>query len=256
VVHHQAKPRYDAGQVVEAIGRARGDGRWFLVEALTQYPGPEREQALTQVLELEVRPDERNLTLRVLAKLRPETYLRQWIQDGLRSRSISVQQVVIADLPGQVGEGLDPGLCDEVESWLRRRLRNPRRANTWATWEVPGVALTLVPSYGMAKVRQLLEELAPRMQPEESQRLHRALAADDEAFPEVLRDWHYENGVRDDEHDERDPTALVYVDRVMKRLGFSPTNPDSAPYDDLADAEGVAMYEIDINGQASTIRRG
>jgi hypothetical protein len=42
----------------------------------------------------------------------------------------------------------------------------------------------------------------------------------------------------------------------MKRLGFSPTNPDSAPYDDLADAEGVAMYEIDINGQASTIRRG
>jgi hypothetical protein len=41
--------------------------------------------------------------------------------------------------------------------------------------------------------------------------------------------------VRNDEHDERDPTALVYVDRVMKRLGFSPTNPDSAPYDDMAD---------------------
>jgi hypothetical protein len=104
----------------------------------------------------------------------------------------------------------------------------------------------------MARVRQLLEELAPRMHADESPYVHRALAGDDEAFLEVMRDWHGENVIWDDERDERDPTALVYVDRVMKRLGFNPSNPDSVPYDDLADDEGVDMYEIDINGQAST----
>lgn len=257
VSHNQAKPRYDDTQLVEAIGQARGDGRWHLVLALTRRPGLEREQALKRVLELEVRPDERSMILHALAEIRPAAYLRQWIEEGLRSRSINAQQSVIAELPRHAGEGLDPGLCEEVAGWLRRRLRNPRRGNAYATWEVPGVALVLVPSYGIAGVRQLLEELKPRMQPHESPWWHRALAAADDAFVGVLRDWHYENVVGDDdEPDERDPTALVYVDRVMKRLGFTPTNPDSTPYDDLADHKGAVTYEIDISSQASNVWRG
>lgn len=239
--------RYTADQIVEAVGQARGDGRHFLVDALTVFPGPEREGALTRILDAELRADDRNLARAALAELRPEKYLRPFVVEGLHSRSIGIQQIVVASLPYLVGDGLESDLADEVEAWLGKRLRNPRRVNTWATWEITGVALALIPSRDSAQVWQLLDELAPKMQPEEQQRWHLTrAAADDHARIERLRRWHEENGCGYDDDREGDPTALVYVDRTMKRLGFTPANPESEPYDDLADDDTAGMYEFTV----------
>jgi hypothetical protein len=48
--------------------------------------------------------------------------------------------------------------------------------------------------------------------------------------------------------DPRDPTADVYVDRVMKRLGYRPANPESQVYDSLAEFD-VPTYVIDVGAE-------
>jgi hypothetical protein len=168
--------------------------------------------------------------------------------EGLRSRSINVQQILVAELPSLLGDGQEADLADELERWLRKRLKSPGRPNTWAVWEVPGIALSLLPSRGPARVWKLLEELSPRMQPEERQRWRAVQeAGDDEACIERLRDWYQENiGEEDDFDAGLDPTALVYVDRAMKRLGFRPANPGSATYDDLQD-DDASLFEVTVD---------
>jgi hypothetical protein len=244
----QERTRYTASQLVEAIGRARGDSRYFLVAALTVFPGPERDDALTRVLDTDLAPDERHWVLGALARLRPSRYLRELIIEGLHSRSINVQQMVVAELPSLLGDGRDSEFADELERWLRRRLKSPGRKNTWAVWEVPGIALSLLPSRAPGRVWKLLEETSSRMQPEERERWRTVQeAGDDEARIDALREWFQEN--LDDEDDleaDLDPTALVYVDRVMKRLGFRPANPESATYDDLQDEEALPELSVDL----------
>ena len=66
---------------------------------------------------------------------------------------------------------------------------------------------------------------------------------------EGLRSWHQENGPGYEDNSSRDPTALVYVDRAMKRLGFTPANPGSAIYDDDPNPEEVWQFEITMNGR-------
>src|SRR3989337_1704181 len=110
--------RYTPAQLVEAVGHARGDGRYFLIGALLQVPSEERENALAQVRGKELRPGERLSVLGGLAELRPATYLGPFIETGLRSRSIDVQQTAIVWLPSLVGEGLDPALGQQVERGL------------------------------------------------------------------------------------------------------------------------------------------
>ena len=239
--------RYTPAQLVEAVGQARGDGRYFLVGALCQMPVEEREHVLAQVLNKELRPDERVSVLAALAQLRPATYLAPFIETGLRSRSINVQQTAIASLPSLVGDGLDPDLGQQVERWVRHRLANPRRENTWATWEIPSAALALLPSYGMDRVAGLLAAIEPRMLPEERQKW-RSLEAvgNHQTFTQLLQDWQSENTGEVDDPDPQDPTADVAVDRVMKRLGYPPTNPESPVYDPLADFdEHVCMIEVE-----------
>ena len=240
--------RYTAGQLVEAIGRARGEGRFFLVDALCYFPGREREDGLAHILdEADLRPDERHMVRATLAQLRPGRYLRPLIAEGFRSRSINVQQMTVAVLPSLIGDGLEADVADEVERWLRHRLKNPGRANTWAGWEVPGIALSLLPSRGPATVWGLLDELSPRLQPEERERWHRLRQTpDDAARVEGLRSWHQEDGSLEDDRSDLDPTALVYVDRTMKRLGFTPANPESETYDDDPDDE-ARKYEITLD---------
>jgi hypothetical protein len=243
------RTRYDADQVVEAVGRARGEGRLFLVVALTQWPDPaEREHALAQVLDKELRPDERHLALAELARRNPQDYLGIFVDTGLRSRSIGVQQMTVAGLPPLVGDGLDTELTERLKGWLRHRLANPRRENTWAGWEVPGVALALLPSIGFEDVVGLLDEVEPRMQPEERQRwreLERIRSRED-SFVAELEAWWREGGPGAAPlPNPPDPTADLYVDRVMKRLGHRPANPESTVYDSLADFD-VPMYVIDL----------
>ena len=134
---------------------------------------------------------------------------------------------------------MDPDLGRQVERWLRHRLANPRRVNTWATWEIPSAALALLPSYGVDRVAALLAAIEPRMLPEERQRWRSLQPAvgDYQAFTELLQDWEMENGGEADDPDPRDPTADVAVDRVMRRLDYRPGNPDSAVYDPLADVD-------------------
>lgn len=56
--------RYAAGQLVEATGRARGEGRFFLMDALCYFPGLEREDGLAHILdEADLRPYERHMVL-------------------------------------------------------------------------------------------------------------------------------------------------------------------------------------------------
>jgi hypothetical protein len=230
-------PRYSPAQLVEAVGRARGDGRYFLVGALLQVSAEERGDALAQVLNNELRPDERLSVLAGLARLRPATYLAPLIETGLRSRSINVQQTAIASLPSLVGDGLDADLGRRVERWLRHRMANPRRERTWATWEIPAAALALLPSYGMDRVVGLLAAIEPRMLPEERQKWRslQQSVGDYPRFTQLLQDWEGENQGDADDPDPMDPTADVAVDRVMKRLGYPPINPDSAVHDPLAD---------------------
>lgn len=239
--------RYEPAQIVDAVDRARGDGRYFLVSALIDLPVWQREGALSQVLGKELRPDERQMALAELARLRPRPsqYLPQLIETGLRSRSINVQQMAVAVLPELVGEGLAPELGEQLERWLRRRLANPRRESTWAMWEIPGVALALLPSYGTDRVSALLNDIEPRMQPDEREtwRPLKNAANDAQVFQQGLTEWLRENHV-DSDPELRDPTAEVSVDRVMKRLGYKPANPESLVYDSLADFD-VPMYVID-----------
>lgn len=244
----EERTRYTAEQLVEAVGRARGDSRYSLVAALINFPGPEREDALARVLDADLAPVERYMVRSTLARLRPDKYLRPLVMEGLRSRSINVQQILVTELPSLLGAGREPDLADELERWLRKRLKSPGRASTWAVWEVPGIALSLLPSRGPGRVWKLLEEISPSMQPEERERW-RAMqeAGDDEARVERLRDWYQENiGEEDDFDAGLDPTALVYVDRVMKRLGFMPANPGSATYDDLQDDQ-TSLFEVTVD---------
>jgi len=239
--------RYSAAQLVEAIGRARGESRSHLVAALTNFPGPEREDALARILEAELRPDERHMTRSALARLRPDNYLRPLVVEGLRSRSINVQQLVVAELPSLLEDARGVDLTDELERWLRQRLKSPGRTNTWAVWEIPGIALSLLPSLGPARVWELLEELSPRMQPEERERWGVCQEADDDAVRiESLRNWHQQYiGEEGDVDQDRDPTALVYVDRAMKRLAFSPANPTRSTYDDPHD--DALPFEVTVD---------
>lgn len=244
---HEQSTRYSAAQLVEAVGRARGESRYFLVAALTNFPGPEREDALARILDAELRPDERHMTRSALARLRPDRYLRPLVVEGLRSRSINVQQLVVAELPSLLDDGRGGDMTDELERWLRKRLKSPGRTNSWAVWEVPGIALSILPSRGLARVWELLEELSPRMQPEERERWRAVQeAVDDAARIQSLRNWYQE--CIDEEGDldvDRDPTALVYVDRVMKRLAFSPANPGSATYDEPHD--DALLFEVTVD---------
>jgi len=243
--------RYAAAQLVEALGRARGESRFFVVMALAEFPGPEREAALTRVLEGELRPDEWYMARSALARSRPEKYLRPLIAEGLRSRSINVQQCVVAYMPSLVGDGLEEDLADELERWLRHRLKSPGRGTTCAGWEVPGIALSLLPSRGPARVWRLLDEVSPRMQPEERERWHdlREQRDTDAARIGGLRTWHHEDVAGYENDSDRDPTAQVYVDRVMKRLGFTPANPESEPYDDDPNPDEVWQFEITVDGR-------
>jgi hypothetical protein len=240
--------RYEPDQIAEAVGRARGEGRYFLVTALTELPIERREPALAQVVDMELKPDERLFVLTELARLRPSIYLTQFIQHGLRSRSINVQQVAIANLPTMVGDGLPIDLAQQVERWLRHRMANPRRQNTWATWEVPGVALALLPSYGVDRVVALVASVEDRMQHEELSRWRplKAIAGDALAFAKGLEDWRTENSFGPLDPDPRDPTANVNVDRAMRRLGYRPANPDSKVYDVLEDFDPVPTFVIDL----------
>ena len=238
--------RYNPAQLVEAVGRARGDGRYFLVGALLQVPVEEREEALAHVLNHQLRADERLSVLAGLARLRPTVYLAPLIETGLRSRSINVQQTAIACLPSLVGDGLDADLGRQVERWLRHRLANPRREQTWATWEIPAAALALLPSYGLDRVVGVLTAIEPRMLPEERQKWRslQQSVGDYQTFTQLLRDWAMENGGEADDPDPEDPTADIAVDRVMKRLGYRPTNPDRAVHDPLADFDPLT-YEVE-----------
>lgn len=202
------------------------------------------------MLDKELRPDERQMVLAALARLRPSKYLAPLVETALHSRSIKVQQMAVAVLPELVGEGLAPELGEQVERWLRRRLANPRRENTWAAWEIPGVALALLPSHGTDRIVALLDGIAPRMQPDERQTWSslRPAANLAQALHEGLTGWFGENhGVSDAEPRESDlpdPTADVYVDRVMKQLGYRPTNSNSPVYDPPADFEGSSQSRV------------
>lgn len=251
----RVRTRYEAAQIVEAVGSARGDGRYFLISALLGLPVEHHEDALRQVLEKELGPDERRMVLSRLARLQPTKYLPLLIETGLRSRSINVQQMTVVVLPDLVGEGLSPELGAQVEGWLRRRLANPRRGGTWATWEIPSAALALLPSYGTDRIVILLADLEPKMQPDERvmcSRLRQAVG-NRAAFEQGLTDWRYENGSRSEESDPRDPTAEISVERVMRRLGYSPANPESHVYDSLADFD-VPEWVFDVRGNHGPAR--
>lgn len=233
----RVRTRYQAAQIAEAVGRARGDGRYFLVSALLELPVEQHEDALTQLLGMELSLDERRMVLARLARLRPAKYLAALIESGLRARSINVQQMTVAVLPDLVSEGLSPELGAQIEGWLRRRLANPRRGGTWAMWEIPSVALALLPSYGPDRIVALLTDMEPDMQPDERVmwlRLKQAVEGRG-ALEQGLTAWGDQNRTQWTESNRRDPTADVRVERVMKRLGYSPANPASYVYDSLAD---------------------
>jgi len=242
--------RYDPDRVVEAVGLARGDGRYFLVVALTEMPVDRREDVLSQVLDKELRPEERLIVLAELARLRPRAYVGRFIETGLRSRSINVQQMTVATLPTLVGDGLSTELGEQVEGCLRHRLANKRRENTWATWEIPAVAQALVPFYGIDRIVALVAAVEPRMQREERERWRslEQTVGDPQAFSPGLDDWKCENIGEAPDPDPRDLTADVYVDRVMKRLGYRPANPESQVYDSLAEFD-VPTYVIDVGAE-------
>lgn len=246
--------RYEAAQIVEAVDRARGDGRYFLVRALLELdlPVEQSEDVLAQVLEKELRPDECEMVLVRLARLRPTTYLPKLIETGLRSHSINVQQMTIAVLPDLVGEGLSPALGEQVEGWLRRRLANPRRGGSWATWEIPDAARALMPSYGTERVIALLSDIEPKMQPEEQDmwRTLKQAVGDRGAFQRTLGTWSDQNkagSIATGPREPRDPTAELSVDRAMRRLGHRPANPESQVYDSLADFN-VTMNVFALRG--------
>jgi hypothetical protein len=250
------RTRYEAVQIAEAVGRARGDGRYFLISALLGLPVGHHEDALGQVLGKELSPDERRRVLTRLARLRPTKYLPPLIETGLPSRSINVQQMTVAVLPDLVGEGLSPELGAQVEGWLRRRLANPRRGGTWATWEIPSVALALLPSYGTERIVALVTDLEPKMQADERVAWLRLKQAVDDrgAFEQGLTEWRHQNSSRSAEADPRDPTAEISVERTMNRLGYSPANPESQVYDSLADFD-VPVLVHDVRGAHGPVRK-
>lgn len=221
--------RYTAEQLADGIARARGDSRWFLVTALIQLRGPATEAALRRVLAMDLRPGDRYMVMRALAETRPAEHLRPFVLEWLRSSSIGHQQMAIAQLATMGDPVVAAGLADEVAGWLTRRLKNPRREHTWALWEVPDAALALIPSYGPRKVREVVDELAPRMQPEEHDRWStvKRASADEDGFILALRRWSEDPEVKGvSHHDETyDPTADAEVDRAMRRLHISPANP-------------------------------
>ena len=114
-------------------------------------------------------------------------------------------------------------------------------------WEIPSAALALLPSHGMHRIVALLTDIEPKMQPDERVTwLSLKQAVDDPgAFEQRLTKWRDPNRPRSAWLDPRDPTAEVSVDRVMKRLGYSPANRESPVYDSLADFD-VPTFVFDV----------
>jgi hypothetical protein len=215
---------------------------------LLELPDEQSEPALRHVLAKELRPDEHQMVLARLARVRPMEFLPTLIESGLQARSINVQQMAVAVLADLVVQGLAPELGWQVEGWLRRRLANPRRGGTWATWEIPSAALALLPSYGTERLVALLTDIEPKMQPDErdSWRSVERAVRDHRAFETGLRAWRDQNQSERVAPDPRDPTAEVSVERVMKRLGYRPTNAESRVYDSL-DGFCVPTFVFDVS---------
>jgi hypothetical protein len=72
------------------------------------------------------------------------------------------------------------------------------------------------------------------------------------SLEQALTAWSRENGSGPAEPDPRDPTAEVSVDRVMRRLGYHPTNPESQVYDAFPDAH----LEVSVFGVRADEARG
>jgi len=114
-------------------------------------------------------------------------------------------------------------------------------------WEIPSAALALWPSYGPDRVDALLTDIEPRMQPDERDRWRALKPAvnNSRAYKKGLTEWMRENNPPSAKPDPRDATAEADVDRVMKRLGYHPANPESRVYDSFADF-AVPIYAFDV----------
>lgn len=228
-----ATTRFSAAQLGEAISRSArgGDARFFLLEALRAMPGDAVDDVLIHLLDGgDLQAREWFTVCRELAQRHPGTYLRSTLRQGLGSRSIGVQEVVIAELPNWARAGLlaheDLGVA---RGWVDKRLRNPRRAATAAIWEVVDVALAIAIIEGPAVADTALTRWAPRLLDDERQRVAALPPPSSVTIMKGLEEWSgiTKFGGEDPSGSYKDPTATRYIDRVMRRLKIEPVNPEA-----------------------------
>lgn len=217
---------YTYDQVGEAIASTRGEGaHFFLIFYLLLHKeevGADRFRWL--LANAKLRGEDRMSIHVALAQL-DGAYAAE-LPGVLRSAgSVAAQQTLLANLPELfAGCGPNSAAAEQLEDWIRRRVERMSYLESGASWEIPSVVLAVVYSTDTPRARRLLRELDAHLDERERPLAEAALAADDQGFEVLLKEW-----CNLDEARRREPTASETAEleaeiqreaaKFMRRLG-------------------------------------
>lgn len=223
---------YTYDQVVDAIASTRGDTAHFV---LTNYlhshasdVGPERFRRLLETASL--RGQDEILIHIAIARLDP-SYASK-LPGMLRStRNINTKQVLLAALPDLLNSMTSSAaMADELETWVRHRVKQRSHPGTNASWEIPGAILSVLYCTDTSRARSLLADLEPDLSQFDSDRGQATIESTDEDFKDKLVEWW--QGIENPPTRERSLSEIAdhlaktsrAPAKVMRRLGFKPAN--------------------------------
>lgn len=219
---------YTFDQVVEAIASTSGDNaHFFLTHYLLSHEQEVGAQRLRRLLGTsKLRGQDAMLVHAALARLDPAHALE--LPGLLRAtRSLEAKQVLLAVLPEVLPRWRNDAAADELDGWLRRRLRQPSYWENGASWEIPCVILAVLYCADAARARSLLADLIPEL--DEFDRLQATQVAQrnsDEDFERALGQWRRKDSSSSEISTKAAAEWKAGIEqealRCMRRLGYSP----------------------------------
>jgi hypothetical protein len=221
---------YTYDQVIEAISSTRGEGaHFFLTFYLLLHKeevGADRFRSL--LANAKLRGEDRMSIHVALAEL-DDAYAAE-LPGVLRSAgSVVAQQALLANLPELFKGGEHNGATAEaLQDWISRRVKRTSYVENGASWEIPSVVLAISYSTDTSRARKLLRELDAHLDDRERPLAQAALAADDQRFEVLLKQWCSLDEVTQreqtvSESDEERAEIEREAAKFMRRLGFQPT---------------------------------
>jgi hypothetical protein len=221
---------YTYDQLLEAIASTRGDGAHFFLTLYLQghkeSVGVERFRRLLETAKLRGQ-DEVSVHV-TIAELDP-TYALEMPRLLRSASSVGAQQVLLASLPDVLPRDIqNVGVADQLEAWLRRRVKRPSYLENGASWEIPCVVLSVLYSTDASRARALLADMEPHLDERERPLAQAAHESDDDkGFETILSEWRSMDGTKREpspsEIAEQDAEIEREAAKYMRRLGFQPS---------------------------------